>query len=58
MGQQLITYLISHLKALNYSELYLKTENASEYYKKLGWKLVESVNNQDADTVDIFKYEL
>ena len=58
IGQQLITYLISHLKTLNFSEVYLKTENASEYYKKIGWKLIESVNNQDTDTVDIFKYEL
>ena len=58
IGQQLIAYLISYLKKLNYAEIYLKTENASEYYKKIGWKLIESVNNQDADTVDIFKCEL
>ena len=51
-------YLISYLKTLNYAEVYLKTENASEYYKKIGWKLIESINNQDADTVDIFKCEL
>ena len=58
IGQHLITHLLNHLKTLNYTEVYLKTENASEYYKKRDWKLVESVNSPDTDTVDIFKYIL
>ena len=58
IGQHLITHLLNHLKILDYTEVYLKTENASEYYKKRDWKLVESVNSHDTDTVDIFKYIL
>jgi len=58
IGQHLITHLLNHLKTLNYTEVYLKTENASEYYQKRGWELVESVNSLDTDTVDIFKYIL
>ena len=58
IGQHLITHLLNHLKTLNYTEVYLKTENASEYYQKRGWKLIESVNRPDTDTVDIFKYIL
>ena len=58
IGQHLITHFLNHLKTLNYTEVYLKTENASEYYQKRGWELVESVNSLDTDTVDIFKYIL
>ena len=58
IGQHLISHVLNHLKALNYIEVYLKTENASEYYKKRGWKLVEFVNRPNSDTVDIFKYIL
>ena len=58
IGQHLISHLLNHLKTLNYTEVYLKTENASEYYQKRGWELVESVNSLDTDTVDIFKYIL
>ena len=58
IGQQLITHLLNYLKTLNYTEVYLKTENASEYYKNRGWELIESVNIPNSDTVDIFKYIL
>ena len=58
IGHHLITYLLNYLKALNYSEVYLKTENASEYYKKRNWNLIESINSSDSDSIDIFKYVL
>lgn len=58
IGQHLITHLLHHLKTLNYSEVYLKTENASEYYKKRNWHLIESIRNSDCEKMDIFKYTL
>lgn len=58
IGQHLITYLLTHLKQLGYAEVYLKTENASDYYKKRGWQLIESAKDLQGETIDIFKYTL
>lgn len=58
VGQQLITYLIHYIQQLGYDEVYLKTKNASEYYKKRGWGLVESVKINENEVVDIFKYKI
>ncbi|WP_274309932.1 GNAT family N-acetyltransferase [Solibacillus daqui] len=56
IGQQLMNYLLNHVKLLGISEIYLKTENASDYYIKRGWKLVETIHETDGEMVDIFKY--
>ena len=58
IAQQLIDYLKEYLKNLGYSEVYLKTENASAYYIKRGWDLVESIKNHHGEKVDIFKMVL
>ena len=56
IGAQLMTYLLAHIKVLGISEIYLKTENASDYYTKRGWTLVESIHEPDEKTVEIFKF--
>lgn len=56
IGAQLMTYLLAHVKGLGISEIYLKTENASDYYIKRGWTLVESIHKSDEKTVEIFKF--
>ncbi|WP_397539535.1 GNAT family N-acetyltransferase [Rummeliibacillus pycnus] len=58
IGVQLIEALLKHLVVLGFKEVYLKTENASEYYKNRCWKLVESVLNDHNENIDIFKYSL
>lgn len=58
VGQHLITCLLAYLKQRGYAEIYLKTGNASDYYKKRGWQLIESVKDLQGETVDIFKYTL
>ncbi|MER1957010.1 MAG: GNAT family N-acetyltransferase [Solibacillus sp.] len=56
IGAQLMTYLLAYVKVLGISEIYLKTENASDYYTKRGWTLVESIHEPDEKIVDIFKF--
>jgi len=58
IGMQLIKALLKHLIVLGFREVYLKTEDASEYYKNRGWTFVESVNNHQNENIDIFKYSL
>lgn len=58
IGEQLIACLLIHLKEMGYSEVFLKTENTSNYYKKRGWQLIESVKNSENEVVDIFKYTI
>lgn len=45
-------------KRLGYNELYLRTEHASEYYRKLGWKFVERCSDDYGLKPDVFKYTL
>lgn len=58
IGIQLIEALLKHLIVLGFKEVYLKTENASEYYKNRGWTFVESVMNNQNEDINIFKYSL
>lgn len=57
VGSQLITYLLNHLQVLGYPSVYLKTENASQYYLNRGWQLLETIHPH-AEPIDIFTYIL
>lgn len=48
IAQQLINQLIVYAKSRQITTIYLKTENASAYYKKLGWTLIETVETTDS----------
>ena len=41
-----------------YKEIYLNTETAGEYYKKLGWKYVESCPNESGRICGIYRFDL
>lgn len=58
VGQLLINKAIEVVKKLGYEELYLRTEEASEYYKNRGWKLLETVSDEYYEKIDVFKIEL
>lgn len=58
IGMYLIDALLKHLSLLGFREVYLKTENAAEYYKNRGWNFVESVLNDQNGYINIFKYTL
>jgi len=57
IGMQLTERLKAVAKELGYKELYLRTETASDYYRKLGWEFVESYKDKDL-TPDVFKTKL
>jgi len=55
IGQQLIQRVISITASLGYKELYLRTEHASNYYRKLGWQFVEACDDDYNLKPDVFK---
>lgn len=58
IGEQLIDYVKNIVKGLGYNEVYLRTEHASNYYKKLGWQFVESCDDNFGLKPDVFKFTL
>ncbi|MGX9807744.1 GNAT family N-acetyltransferase [Exiguobacterium acetylicum] len=57
IAQQLIDQLIIYAKSRQITTIYLKTDNASAYYKKLGWTLVETIETKDPP-LHIFAYSI
>ena len=58
IGRQLIEKIKEIAKSLDYNELFLRTEHASDYYRKLGWQFVESCKDEYGLTPDVFKISL
>jgi ribosomal protein S18 acetylase RimI-like enzyme len=46
IGKLLIEEVQSITTNLGYNVLYLRTENASDYYRKLGWQFVEKLTDE------------
>lgn len=55
IGQHLVSKTIDVVKELGFNELYLRTEDTSDYYKKRGWTYVETVSDDKYDYIDVFK---
>ena len=58
VGYQLMTHLLVQLKGFGFDEVYLKTDNASNYYQNRGWNFIETIHQLDSPPVDIFQYKL
>lgn len=58
VGQLLLEETKKMAKSLGYQVLYLRTETASEYYKKHGWTYVETTADAEFDRIDVFKVSL
>ena len=52
--KKLLTMAIAHLEKIGYEAVFLKTENAPNYYIKRGYQLIEVTQNSDGQTVYIF----
>lgn len=57
VGQMLVNKTIAIVKELGFKELYLRTEDASEYYTKRGWTYLETVSDDTYDKIDVFKMD-
>jgi len=55
VGEKLIAKTIDVVKELGFNELYLRTEDASDYYRKRGWIYLETVSDEKYDKIDVFK---
>ena len=58
VGQQLISKTLDVVKELGFSELYLRTEDTSEYYRKRGWTFMETVSDEKYEEIHVFKKDV
>jgi len=54
IGEQLINAVIDVARKLGHEKLYLRTEHASDYYRKLGWAFVETCEDDYDLKPDVF----
>ncbi|MDZ5712596.1 GNAT family N-acetyltransferase [Jeotgalibacillus haloalkalitolerans] len=55
VGQELVARTIDLVKELGFNELYLRTEDTSDYYRNRGWIYVETVADDRYEKIDVFK---
>ena len=55
VGEKLIAKTIDVVKELGFNELYLRTEDGSDYYRKRGWTFLETVSDDKYEKIDVFK---
>jgi N-acetylglutamate synthase-like GNAT family acetyltransferase len=55
VGEKLIAKTMDVVKELGFNELYLRTEDASDYYRKRGWTYLETVSDEKYEKIDVFK---
>ncbi|MCL2248808.1 MAG: GNAT family N-acetyltransferase [Oscillospiraceae bacterium] len=58
VGEQLVSAVIEITQQLGYDKLYLRTETASDYYRKLGWTFVENCDDDHNLKPDVFSYSI
>jgi len=58
IGERLIERVKDAARDMGYKELFLRTEHASGYYRKLGWQFVESCDDDFNLKPDVFKVGL
>ena len=57
IGKQLTEKLKSVVKELGFSEMFLRTEEAGDYYRKQGWQYIETCEDNGL-RLEIFKIKL
>ncbi|WP_405097128.1 GNAT family N-acetyltransferase [Oceanobacillus sp. FSL H7-0719] len=55
VGEKLIAATRDAVNDLGFNELYLRTEDASDYYRKRGWTYLETVSDEKYEKIDVFK---
>lgn len=58
VAEHLINEVLKICRNMRYDTIYLRTEHASEYYNKRGWKFVESTTDEYGQFTSVFKKEL
>ncbi|WP_052256020.1 GNAT family N-acetyltransferase [Salinicoccus sp. YB14-2] len=55
VGRKLMKKVIDVTGDLGFEYLYLRTEDAAEYYLSLGWEYVESAMDENSEETHVFK---
>lgn len=55
IAKTLINKVQQIVKDLGFKELYLRTEHASEYYRRLGWEFVYKTHDEKGQETEVFK---
>jgi GNAT superfamily N-acetyltransferase len=55
VGTALINEIIKVAQALDYNDIYLRTEHSVDYYRKLNWTFLESVIDEYGLETSLFK---
>lgn len=55
IAEELVNQVIATVKGLGYETLYLRTEHASEYYKKLAWEFLYKTHDEKGQETEVFK---
>ncbi|WP_371380936.1 GNAT family N-acetyltransferase [Sporomusa aerivorans] len=58
IGKRLITEISNISRTIGFETLYLRTEHASDYYKKLGWALIDKRTDEFGIETEVFSKEL
>ena len=58
IGEHLIDKVKQIASDLGYTEVFLRTEHKSDYYRKLGWKFIESCDDNFNLKPDVFIHKL
>ena len=56
IGEALVGAIKETARKLGYNELYLRTEHAQGYYKKLGWQEIETLTDEFGLITTVFKF--
>ena len=57
IGEQLLNNAKNIVAGMGHKELYLRTEHASGYYRRLGWEFVESCDDDYNLVPDVFVWK-
>lgn len=55
VGEKLVAKAIELVKELGFNELYLRTEDTSDYYRNREWIYLETVSDDSDEKIDVFK---
>ena len=58
IGERLIERVKSISKELGFKEIYLRTEHAGNYYRRLGWQFIESCTDEFELNTEVFMIAL
>lgn len=58
VAEELIKSVIQKTEELGYSELYLRTEHTSTYYKKRGWEFVYKTHDEKGQETGVYKFKI